>query len=113
MFQMGTDDKDLVWLHGEVKTPPFTREARLEVGFLLRHLQQGGNLPMPKSRPMPNIGANCHELRVQDENKTWRIIYRIDHDAIVIIEVFSKTTQETPQLVIRTCQKRLSDYDAA
>jgi len=49
---------------------------------------------------------------VQDENKTWRIIYRIDHDAIVIIEAFSKTTQETPQSVIRTCQKRLSDYDA-
>ena len=112
MFWMDTDDKDLVWLHGQVKTPPFTREARLEVGFLLRHLQQGGSLSMPKSRPMPNIGANCHELRVQDENKTWRIIYRIDHDAIVIVEVFSKTTQETPQSVIRTCQERLSDYDA-
>jgi phage-related protein len=109
---MGASDKDLVWLHGEVKTPPFTREARLEVGFLLRHLQQGGSLRMPKSRPMPNIGANCYELRVPNVDKNWRIIYRIDHDAVVIIEVFNKTTQETPQSVIRTCQKRLGDYDA-
>lgn len=67
---------------------------------------------MPKSRPMPTIGANCHELRVRDENKNWRIIYRIDHDAILIVEVFNKTTQETPLSVIRTCQKRLADYDA-
>ena len=110
---MGTDDKDLLWLYGEVKTPPFTREARLEVGFLLRHLQQGGTLRMPQSRPMPSIGARCHELRVPDANKNWRIIYRIDHDAILIVEVFNKTTQETPPSVIRTCKMRLADYDGA
>ena len=60
---------------------------------------------MPKSRPIPNIGARCHELRVPDEDKNWRIIYRIDHDAVVIIEVFNKTTQETPQSVIRDSLK--------
>jgi hypothetical protein len=31
-------DKPLVWLHGEVKTPPFSKEARVEAGVLLRRL---------------------------------------------------------------------------
>jgi len=33
--------KPLVWLHGKVKTPPFSRAARVEAGFLLRRLQNG------------------------------------------------------------------------
>lgn len=37
-------DKPLRWLYGEVKTPPFTQTARLEVGWLLRRLQQGEKL---------------------------------------------------------------------
>ncbi len=69
-------DKLLRWLHGEVKTPPFSRAARLEAGFLLRRLQQGESIALPHSRPMPSIGARCHELRVRDRNKTWRLIYR-------------------------------------
>ena len=43
----------LVWLFGEVKTPPFSAEARVEAGFLLRRLQQGETLGLPQSRPMP------------------------------------------------------------
>lgn len=38
---MDETDKPLVWLHGEVKTPPFSQEARIETGVLLRRLQQG------------------------------------------------------------------------
>jgi hypothetical protein len=33
-------DKPLVWLHGEVRTPPFSKEARVEAGVLLRRLQR-------------------------------------------------------------------------
>lgn len=107
---MDDDDKPLVWLHGEVKTPPFSKEARIETGILLRRLQQGENLGLPHSRPMPSIGSHCHELRVRDADKNWRIIYRIDDDAIVIVEVFHKTTRATPVSVIENCQKRLSKY---
>ncbi len=39
------------------------------------------------------------------------IIYRIDEDAIIIIEVFKKTTNKTPKKVIEICQKRLKQYD--
>jgi phage-related protein len=60
---------------------------------------------------MPSIGARCYELRIQDKDKTWRIIYRIDPDAVVITEVFAKTTQVTPKHVIATSQKRLRSYD--
>ena len=68
---MSPSDKPLVWLHGEVRSPPFSDNARLEAGFLLRRLQQGEKLAMPQSRPMPSIGTRCHELRINDENLTW------------------------------------------
>jgi phage-related protein len=82
---MAAIDKPLVWLHGEVKSPPLSPAARLETGLLLRRLQRGEKPGMPWSRPMPSIGARCHELRINDENATWRIVYRIDSDAIVIL----------------------------
>jgi phage-related protein len=61
---------------------------------------------------MPSIGPQCHELRVNDKDKTWRIIYRIDPDAIVICAVFAKKTPETPKNIIRVCQQRLQQYDS-
>ncbi len=106
-------DKPLVWLHGEVKTPPFSKEGRMEAGYLLRMLQEGEALSMPWSRPMPEIGPRCHELRVMDAGRGWRIAYRVDDDAIVILEVFAKQTQKTPRHVIETCAKRLRAYDRA
>lgn len=61
---------------------------------------------------MPSIGTSCYELRIRDANKNWRIIYRIDDDAILIVEVFNKTTRSTPKNIIEVCKKRLSKYDA-
>jgi phage-related protein len=108
---MSADDKSLVWLHGEVNSPPFSAEARIEAGHLLRMLQKGASLSLPHSRPMPTIGRPVHELRITDRDKPWRIIYRIDSDAIVIVELFAKKTQRTPQSAVRTCKQRLGDYD--
>ncbi len=108
---MDSPDKPLVWLHGEIKTPPFSKAARLETGFLLRRLQRGESLSMPFSKAMPSIGVRCHELRIVAKGKTWRIIDRIDDDAIIILEVFQKQTSRTPQHVIQVCRRRLRDYD--
>ena len=66
---------------------------------------------MPHSRPMPTIGRSCHELRITDENKIWRIVYRIDADAIVVLEVLEKKTSKTPKFVIDNCKTRLRKYD--
>ena len=66
---------------------------------------------MPHSRSIPSIGSNCHEMRINDERKTWRIIYRIDEDAIIILEVFSRKTQQTPKQVVDICKKRIKEFD--
>src|SRR5690625_431900 len=92
------------------KDSSLLEDAKLQAGFLLRRLQLGDVIEMPDSRPMPSIGKNCHELRVNDKNKTWRIIYFIDDDTIVILEVFAKKTQKTPQEIIEVCKKRLTRY---
>jgi len=107
------DNKPLVWLHGQIKTPPFSQAARLEAGYLLRKLQRGELLAMPHARPMPSIGARCYELRITDKSKIWRILYRIDDDAIILLHIFQKQTQRTPAPVIEVCQQRLRAYDAA
>ena len=104
-------DKPLAWLHGEVKSPPFSSQARIEAGILLRLLQGGESLGMPHSRPMPSVGPRCHELRVTDMEVTWRIIYRVDKDAVLILEVFSKKTAKTPNRVIDRCKRRLKQYE--
>lgn len=88
--------------------------AKREAGFLLRQLQRGDLLSLPESRPMSMIGRRCHELRIPDPitDKTWRIIYRIDPDAIVVLELFAKKTQKTPQGVIDVCKQRIKLYDS-
>ena len=107
---MSPRDKPLAWLRGEVKTPPFSQDARIEAGFLLRRLQQGESIGLPHSRPMPVIGAGCHELRIVDRNQTWRIVYHVEPDVVVILDVFSKKTPATPPTVITECRKRLETF---
>lgn len=102
--------KPLVWLRSEVKTPPFSRESRIEAGFLLRRLQNGEVLGLPASRPLPTIGSNCHELRIGDRDATWRIVYHVASDAIVILEVFSKKTRTLPKAVANTAKQRMQQY---
>src|SRR5262245_60194794 len=108
---MSQTDKPLVWLHGEIKTPPLSGHARVEAGYLLRRLQMGEKLAMPHARPLPSIGKRCFELRVEDQDKTWRIIYRLDKDAVLILEVFEKKTRKTPPEVIQNCKRRIRLYD--
>jgi hypothetical protein len=50
-------------------------------------------------------------MRLPDEKASWRIVYRIDVDAIVIVEVFSKKTGTMSKRVIETFKARLREYD--
>jgi phage-related protein len=106
-------DKPLVLLHEGIKSPPFSASARTQAGFLLRQLQRGMLLGMPDSRPMPSIGPRCHELRIPDPETgmTWRVIYRLDPDAVLVSEVFAKKMQRTPRTVIEMCKRRFKRYD--
>jgi phage-related protein len=112
-MQIARPPKPLIWLHGEVKSPPFSLDARLETGTLLRLLQNGESLSMPQCGDMKSVAPRCQELRIRDKARQWRVIYRIDPDAILILEVFNKTTRKTPQPVIDACRQRLSRYDEA
>ncbi len=107
------DYKPLLLLSGKIKSPPFSDESRRRAGFLLRILQRGDLLSMPDSRPMPSIGSRCHEIRVVDAGAqvTWRIVYRIDPNFIVIADIFAKKTQKTPDEVIWRCKARFKRYD--
>ena len=103
-------DKVLVWLSGEIKTPPFCEKARKEAGFFLRVAQKGLQLSNPPFDPMPEIGKSCYDLHIKDSDKTWRIIIHIYADCVVILEVFVKKTQKTPEKVKKACIKRLKRY---
>lgn len=104
--------RELVILNGDITSPPMSPGARWATGNLLRKLQHGNAVSLPHSRPMPSVGPHCHELRVNDTNQTWRVIYRIDEDAIVVAEVFSKKTAQTPPPIIDACKNRYRRYDA-
>jgi phage-related protein len=103
-------ERPLVWLHGEVKTPPFSRAARIEAGALLRRLQAGEILSYPQARPLPTIGRRCHELRVRDRALNWRIVVAVGPDAVVVLGVFAKRTRGIPNEVLETCRRRLARY---
>lgn len=47
-LSMSPNDKPLVWMHGEITTPPFSKNARIEAGYLLRQLQKGMSLSLNK-----------------------------------------------------------------
>ena len=108
---MGEDDKKLVWLaRPGIETPPFSNEARVHAGYLLRLLQKGEFIEEPESKPMPEVCKNCHELRIRDKNVWWRIIYHIADDAIILLEIFKKKTRKTPDYVIANAQYRYNRY---
>jgi phage-related protein len=112
-LSVGGEHKPVVWLSGEVKTPSFSKAARLAVGFLIRRLKQGETVGMPHVKAMPSVERRRHELRIVDEPQTRRILLRIDADAVVILHLFSKKTKTTPKKVIEVCRERLQPYDAA
>ena len=105
--------KPVIWLHGCIASPPFSEKARREAGYRLLQLQQGELLSMPASRPMPSIGPRCHELRIRDAWANWRVIYRLDPDAVLVLDVFAKGSQATPARVLRACRLRAARHDAS
>ncbi len=103
--------KPIAWLHDRITKPPFSKAAAIEAGYLLWLLQLGESPGMPHARPMPSIGPRCLELRVNDADTTHRIICRVDPDAVLVGEAFTKKTRKTPDQVIGNCKVRFAEYD--
>ena len=105
--------KRMVFLHGEIKTPPFSEEARKEAGYLLGRLQDGESLKMPSAEPLPIVGPRCGALRVRDAQHNWRIMYRVDATVVLVVDVYDKKTRKIPDEVIARCKRRLKNHDDA
>ncbi len=80
--------------------------------MLLRLLQEGEQLGMPQAEPLPDVGPRCGALRVRDAGHNWRIVYRIDADAVLVLEVYPKKTRKVPDDVMNRCKRRLRQYDS-
>jgi hypothetical protein len=50
---------------------------------------------------------------VRDAGHNWRIVYRIDSDAILIVAVFAKTSEAVQRREFESAVRRLARYDAA
>jgi phage-related protein len=112
VHEMWEHSEPLVWLNSEIKTLRYRQPLELrQASSYARRLQNGERLALPHSRPMPIIGPRCHELRINDETRTWRVVYRIDDDAIIVAAVFEKRTPTMPIKVIATCKLRFRAYD--
>jgi len=88
-------------------------EARREAGYLLRLLQDGHQLSMPLSRPMPAVGGGCHELRLTAEGTEWRVFYHLDADVVLVLGVYQKAVKRTPKRWLTSCKGRLTLYHRA
>jgi phage-related protein len=104
--------KPLFLLTSEIKTPPFSEKARIEAGTLLRRMQDGEKLSMPQCRPVPSIGKGCYEIRILNDNKWFRIIVRIDSDAIIVANVVQKKTNRLSKKDVDTAKRTLKLYDS-
>ena len=80
-------EKMLVWLPWHTGSPPFSIEARIQLGCLLRQVQRGRLAKLPSSRPRPDLGVGVFDSRLRDRPTDRTITYRKCPDAIVIVEV--------------------------
>jgi phage-related protein len=110
-YSSGHLPKRLRILGGELKTPPMSHEARRLAGGCLRAVQDGGRVPPPVSKPLPSLGRRCHELRIDDGAVTWRVLYRVDPDVVLVGDVFAKKTERLPRHILAACRKRFAEYD--
>ena len=92
----------------EKELKEFSEKIREDLADALALLDEGLNLSMPLSRPMPSIGKGVHELRFRDRSGVYRVIYYIRKQAdIMLIHAFQKKSQQTPLENIELAKQRL------
>ena len=109
ILPMPPTDKLIVWLCDSPQSPPLSEDARKEAEWLLRQLQHG--ITPTESKKVKN--TDFHRLRFEDDDHStsWRIYYRVDDDAIVIIDFCVKKTQKITKHVMSRLGNRLKTYD--
>ena len=88
--------------------------TRREFGSLIRDLQRGALLTMPRSKTMGDVAAGVSELRFSDGSGTYRVFYYLKiKDAVVIFHGFIKKSQKTPRKEIEMAKRRLKEIQNA
>ncbi len=88
----------------------FPKDVKDKLGQSLFDVQNGLQLTMPKSRPMPSLATGVEELRVKGKDGIYRAFYYAkEEDGILLFHAFVKKSQETPSLEIRLGERRLKE----
>lgn len=83
----------------------FPQDAMQDAGYQLDKVQRG---QQPDDfKPMPAIGVGVEEIRIWDDNGTFRVIYtaRIGN-AVYVLHAFQKKTQATSKKDIDIAKER-------
>ncbi|HEV7238121.1 MAG TPA: type II toxin-antitoxin system RelE/ParE family toxin [Thermoanaerobaculia bacterium] len=83
----------------------FPEPARRAAGYELFMVQVGRE---PSDfKPLPDVGAGVHEIRVRDRSGAFRLIYvaRFD-EAIYVLHAFQKKTPKTSRVHIEMARRR-------
>ena len=82
----------------------FPRAPRREVGYQLDRVQSG--LDPGDWKPMPAVGRNVREIRIQHRGQ-YRVIYVARFcDAVYVLHAFQKKTQKTSKQDIDIARAR-------
>lgn len=104
--------KDITFLGDTLKViREFPDDVRQDAGHQLDKVQNG---EQPDDfKPLTTVGAGVEEIRVWDDEGTYRVIYtaRIE-DMVYVLHAFKKKTQETPKAEIDTAKNRLKEVRA-
>ncbi len=100
--------KDLKFLGDSLKRiRDFPEDAMDEAGFQLYKVQRGGR--PSDCKPMPTIGKGVEEIRIWDDNGTFRVIYTAKFaDAVYVLHAFQKKTEKTSDHDIEVAKKRFA-----
>lgn len=86
----------------------FPEDARNDAGYQLDKVQRG-NLP-DDFKPMPSIGKGVEEIRIWDDNGTYRVIYTARvAGAVYVLHAFQKKTQATAKRDIQLAKARYAE----
>lgn len=101
--------KTLNWVGSSRKDlQDFPDSAQRSAGFQLRRVQDGRD---PSDwKPMPTVGAGVREIRLQEEEGIFRVLYVTNiGDVVHVLHAFQKKTAKTSKTDIDLAQRRFRD----
>ncbi len=86
----------------------FPKSVQQRAGYQVDRVQQG--LDPTDWKPMPNVGGGVREIRIRDAGNAYRCLYVANiGDAVYVLHVFQKTTQQTAKGDVELARSRLRD----